>query len=108
MTDLIEYVRAQHPDAPWEDGIPINKKNTEAGATTKTKTANATSSRRTIRICRGMAADMFDACRAVKMMGFTTVEVMQSQTYNKKLFVSQQVCGFSTLAGGIAPTKVLI
>ena len=31
--------------------------------------------KRTIRICRSLATDMFDACRSVKMMGFTTVEV---------------------------------
>jgi hypothetical protein len=30
MTDLVDYVRARHPDAPWESGILATKKKSPA------------------------------------------------------------------------------
>lgn len=43
---------------------------------------------RTIRMCRSMASDMFDACRSVKMMGFTTVEVETIRKYLLKVLLT--------------------
>lgn len=34
MTDLFDYVRVRHPDAPWEDGVLLLAKRTKATAAT--------------------------------------------------------------------------